>query len=170
MSKYTLESPLDCKEIKSVNPEGNQSWIIERTDAEAEAPVLWLPDAKSWLTGKEPDAGKDWRQEEKGSTEDETVGWHHWLNGHKFKQTPGDRERQGNLACCSVSKCRTGLRNWTIWWKKCKTKHTKVWFFYVRRTESRKHMAICDTAITLPIAIGTSSLWLKCHILGNPLY
>ena len=78
----TLESPLDCKEIKPVNPKVNQSWIfIRRTDAEAEAPGLWLPDAKNWLTGKDPDAGKDWRQEDKGMTEDETVGWHHWLYG-----------------------------------------------------------------------------------------
>ena len=80
----TLESPLDCKEIKPVNPKGN--WIfIERTDAEAETPILWPPDAKNWLTGKDPDAGKDWGQEEKGMTEDEMVGWHHWLNGHELE-------------------------------------------------------------------------------------
>jgi len=79
----TLESPLDCKEIKPVNPKGNQSWIfIGRIDAEAEAPVLWPPDAKSWLIGKDPNSWKDWRQEEKGTTEDEMVGWHHQLNGH----------------------------------------------------------------------------------------
>ena len=77
----TLESPLDCKEIQPVNPKGNQSWIfIGRTDAEAETPILWLPDAKNWLTGKDPDAGKDWRQEEKGM-----VGWDRWLNGHEFE-------------------------------------------------------------------------------------
>ena len=82
----TLESPLDCKEIKPVNPKGNKSWIfIGRTDAEAEAPVLWPLDAKNWLIGKDPDAGKDWRWEEKGTTEDEMVGWHHWLNGHEFE-------------------------------------------------------------------------------------
>ena len=95
--KKTLESPLDCKEIEPVNPKGNQPWIfIGRTDAEA--PILWPPDAKNWLTGKDPDAGKDWRQEEKG---DEMVGWHHWLNGHEFEQTPGVGEGQGSLACCS---------------------------------------------------------------------
>ena len=78
----TLESPLNCKEIKSVNPKGNQSWIfIGRTDAEAETPILWPPDVKNWLIGKDPDAGKDWRQEEKGVTEDEMVGWHHRLDG-----------------------------------------------------------------------------------------
>ena len=82
----SLESPLDCKEIKPVSPKGNQSWIfIGRTDAEAETPVLWPPDAKSWLIWKDPDAGKDWRQEEKGTTEDEIVGWHHRLDGHEFE-------------------------------------------------------------------------------------
>ena len=80
----TLESPLDCKEIQSVNSKGNQSWLlIERTDVEAETPILWSPDAKNWLTGKDPDAGKDWRQEEKGMTEDEMVGWNHRVNGHE---------------------------------------------------------------------------------------
>ena len=84
--KKTLESPLDCKEIQPVLPKGHQSWIfIERSDAEAETPILWPPDAKNWLTGKDPDAGKDWRQEEKAMTEDEMVGWHHWLNGHEFE-------------------------------------------------------------------------------------
>ena len=90
---------LDCKEIKSVNPKGNQAWIfIGRTDAEAETPILLPPDAKNWLVGKDPDDGKDWRQEEKGMTEDEIVGWHHWLNGYEFEQTPGDGEGQGSLA------------------------------------------------------------------------
>ena len=98
----TLESSLGCKEIKPVNPKGNQSWIfIGRTDAEVEPPILWPPDAKSQLVKKDPDAGKDWRQKEKGSTEDETVGWHHQLNGHEFVQTLGDAEGQGSLACCS---------------------------------------------------------------------
>ena len=98
----TLESPLDCKEIQPVHPKGNQSWIfIGRTDAEAEAPILWLPDAKNWLIGKDPDAGKDWRREEKGTTEDENVGWHHWLDGHEFEQVPGVDDGQGSLACCS---------------------------------------------------------------------
>ena len=96
-----LESPLDYKEIKPVNPKGNQSWIFTgRTDAEAETPILWPPDAKNWLR-KDPDAGKDWRQEEKGMTEDEMVGWHHQLNGYDSEETPGDSEGQGSLACCS---------------------------------------------------------------------
>ena len=82
----TLESPLDCKEIQPGHPKGDQSWVfIGRTDVEAETPILWPPDAKNRLIGKDPDAGKDWKQEEKGTTEDEMVGWHHWLNGHEFK-------------------------------------------------------------------------------------
>ena len=100
--KTTFESPLDCKEIKPVNPKGNQpSIFIERTDAEAEAPILGPPGAKSRLTGKDPDSGKDCRQEEKGTTENEMVGWHHQLKGHEFGQTPGDKEGQGSLVCCS---------------------------------------------------------------------
>ena len=97
----TLESPLDCKEIKPVNPTGNQPWIfIGRTDAEDEAPILWPPDVKSQLVGKDPDAGKDWRQK-KRTTEDMMVGWHHWLNGNEFEQPLRDGEGQGSLTCCS---------------------------------------------------------------------
>ena len=89
-------------EIKPVNPEGNPPWIfIGRADAEAEAPTLWPPDAKNWLIEKDPDAGKDWGKEEEGTTEDEMVGWHHWLSGLESEQTPGDSEGQGSLACCS---------------------------------------------------------------------
>ena len=95
----TLESPLDCKEIKPVNSKGNQLWIfIGRTDAEAE--TLWPPDVKNWLLRKDPNAGKDWRQEEKWSTEDEMVSWHHQLNGHEFEQAPGVGDGQGGLVCC----------------------------------------------------------------------
>ena len=95
----TIESTLDSKKIKPVHPEGNQSWIfIERTDAKVEALILWPPDMKTQLMGKDPDAGKDWRQEEKGMKEDEMIGWHHWLNGREFKQTLGDGEGQG-CAC-----------------------------------------------------------------------
>ena len=114
----TLESPLDCKEIKQVNPQVNQSWIlIGRTDAEAESPILWLPDRNNWLTGKEPDSGKGWRQEEKGMTEDEMVGWHHQLNGHEFEQASGVSDGQGSLTCYSPwghKKSDTTERlNWT---------------------------------------------------------
>ena len=98
----TLESPLNCKEIKPVSAKGNQSWIFTgRTDAETETPILWPPDAKNWLIGKYPDAGKDWRQEEKRSTEDEMDGWHHWLDGQQFEQPPGVGDGLGSLACCS---------------------------------------------------------------------
>ena len=112
----TLDSPWDGKEIKSVNPKGNQSRIyIERTDAEAETPILRPPDAKSWLIRKDLDAGKGWGQEEKGVTEDELVGWHHRLHGHECKQTLGDSEGQGSLVCCSPwdHKSPTWLRDWT---------------------------------------------------------
>ena len=96
----TLESPLACKEIQPVHPKGDQSWVfIGRTDAETETPILWPPDAKSWLVWKDPDAGKDWGRK-KGMTEDEMVGWHHWLNGHGFGWTPGAGDGQGGLACC----------------------------------------------------------------------
>ena len=99
MLEKTLESPLDCKEIK--HP-GDQSWVFfGKTDAEAEAPIVWLPDAKSQLIGKDPNAGKDCGQEEKGVTENEMIGWHHRLDGHDFQQAPGVGDRQGSLACCS---------------------------------------------------------------------
>ena len=100
MLEKSLESPLDSMEIKPVSPKGNQSWIfIGRTDAEA--PILWPADLKSRLIGKDPDAWKDWRQEERGTTEDEMVGWHHRLDGHVFEQTPGDGDGQGSLVYCS---------------------------------------------------------------------
>ena len=98
----TLESPLDCKEIQPVHPKGNQSWIfIGRTDATAEIPIFWPPDSKNWLFWKDSDAGKDWSWEEKGTTEDEMVGWHHQLNGHEFESTLGAGDGQWGLACCS---------------------------------------------------------------------
>ena len=103
----TLESPLDFKEIQPVHTKGDQPWIfIGRTDPEAETPNLWPPYVKNWLIWKDPDAGEDWRQEEKGTAEDEMVGWHPRLNGHEFEQAPGDGERQGSLACCSPWGCK----------------------------------------------------------------
>ena len=113
----TLESPLDCKEIQPVHPKGNQSWIfIGRTGAEAETPILWPPDAKNWLIGNDPDAGKDWRREEKGMTEDDMVGWHYQLDGHKFEQAPGIGDGQGGLACCSSCGLKeSGRTEWLNW-------------------------------------------------------
>ena len=116
----TLESPLVCKEIQPVHPKGNQSWIfIRRTSIEAEAAILWPPDVKNWLIGKEPDAGKDWRQEEKGMTEDEMVGWHHQLYGHEFEQAPGVGDGQGGLACFSPWGSQRVRHDWATelnWW------------------------------------------------------
>ena len=116
MLEKTLEGPLDCKEIQSVHPKGNQSWVfIGRTDAEAETPILWPPDVKGWLIGKDPDAGKDWRWEEKGTTEDEMVGWHHRLDGHEFEQAleVGDRQGMPGVLQSMVAKSQTGLSGWT---------------------------------------------------------
>ena len=121
----TLESLLDCTEIQPVNPKGNQSWIfIGRTDAKAETPTLWPPDARNSLIGKDPDAEKDWRQEEKGTTEDEMVEWHHLLDGHEFEQALGVGDGQGSLVCCSPWGLKesdmTERLNWTehntFWW------------------------------------------------------
>ena len=117
MLEKTLESPLDCKEIQRGHPKGNQSWIlIGKINTEAEAPIIWPPDAKNQLIGKDPDAGKDWRQEEKRMTEDEMVGWHHWLDGHKFEQTPGIADGQGSLACCSPwGRKESDMTEWLDW-------------------------------------------------------
>ena len=118
MLEKALDSPLDYKEIKPVIPKGNQSWIfIGRTDAEAETPILWPPDVESWLIGKDPHIGKDWGQEEKGTTGDEMAGWHHRLNKHEFEQAPGvemDREAW-HAAVRGVTKSRTWVSDWTDW-------------------------------------------------------
>ena len=113
----TLDSPLDSKENQPFHPKGNQSWIyIGRTDAEAETPILWPIDAKNWLFGKDPDAGKDWRQEEMGMTEDEMVGWHHRLNGHEFEQALGVGVEQANLACWSPwGHKESNMTEWLNW-------------------------------------------------------
>ena len=134
----TSESPLDWKEIKPVHPKRNQSWIVTgRTDAEAETPILWPPDVKNWLIGKDPDAGKDWRQE-KGMTKHEMVGWHHWLKGHESEQALGVGDGQGSLVWCSPWD-RKGLDmteqlNWTEWkcWLKKKAICSHSWVFKLR--------------------------------------
>ena len=122
----TLESPLDCKEIQPVRPKGDQSWVfIGRTDVEAETPILWPPEAESWLIGKDPDAGRDWGQEEKGTPEDEMVRWHHRFDGHGFGWTPRVGDGQGGLVCCGSGGCKesdmTEQLNWT------ELKHTNKW-------------------------------------------
>ena len=114
----TLESPLDSKEVQPVHTKGDQSWVfIGKTDAKAETPILWSPLAKSWLIGKDSDAGRDWGQEEKGMTEDEMAGWHHWLDRHEFEWTPGVGDGQGGQVCCDSWGCkdsdRTEQLNWT---------------------------------------------------------
>ena len=118
---WILSYLLECKEIQPVHPKGNQSWLFfGRTDTEAEIPILWPPNVKNWLIRKDPDVGKDWRQEEKGMTEDEMVGWHHWLNGHEFQQALGVGDGQGSLECCSPWGCKesdtteTKWLNWTV--------------------------------------------------------
>ena len=124
----TLESSLHCKEIQSVYPKVDQSWVfIGRNDVEAETPVLWPPDAKSWLTGKDPDAGKDWGQEEKGMTADEMVGWHHQLNGHGFGWTLGVGDGQGGLECCGSCGCKDlDTTEWLNWTEYCSV-HFIIW-------------------------------------------
>ena len=113
----TLESPLDCKEIQLVHSEGDQPWdFFGGNDAEAETPVLWTPHAKSWLIGKDSDAGRDWGQEEAGTTEDDMAGWHHWLDGHESDWTPGVCDGQGGLACCnSWGRKESDMTEWLNW-------------------------------------------------------
>ena len=131
--EQTFESPLDCREIQPVHPKGDQSWVfIGRTDVEAETPTLWPPDAKSWLNWKDPDAGKDCRREEKGTTEDEMVGWHHWLSGHGFGWTPGVGDGQGGLACCGSWGCKdSDTTEWLNWIESCFKNSLKFFKFKI---------------------------------------
>ena len=123
--KYkTRESSLDCKEIQPVHPKRNQSWVFSgRTDVKAETPILWPPDVKSWLIWKDPDAGKDWGQEEKRMIEDEMVGWHHRLNGHEFGWTPGVGDGQGGLACCGSWGCKESDKTERLKWTELNWTH-----------------------------------------------
>ena len=123
-----LESPLDCKEMQPVHPKGDQSWVFTgRTDAEAETPILCPPHAKSWLIGKDPDAGRDWGQEEKGTTEDEMAGWHHRLDAHEFGWTPVVGDGQGGLACCdSWGRKESDTTEWLNW-------TDSILFYYIYR-------------------------------------
>ena len=163
----TLESPLDCKEIQPVHPKGNQSWVfIGRTDVEAETPIFWPPDAKSWLIGKDPDAGKDWRQQEKGMTEDEMVGWHHWLNGHGFGWTPGIGGQGGLAYCGSWGRKESDMTerlNWTVgsfrelpkvtWlrvktWSRMQLSAARPWLFHMKGSSSSRAEVEMSTLIS----------------------
>ena len=172
----TLESPLDCKEIQPVHPKGDQSWVFTgRTDAEAETPILWPPHAKSWLIGKDPDARRDWVQEEKGTTEDEMGGWHHWLDGHETEWTPGVGDGQGGLVCCNSWGCRVG-HDWVteLKWtklnnnKKCLLKiplNIKIKFTNVLKhlhNVAQSHLTNFSIVYTFPNNIFKSQLTLSC--------
>ena len=155
MLEKTLESPLDCKEIQPVHSEGDQPWdFFGRTDTEAETPVLWPPHAKSWLIGKDSDAGRDWGQEEKGMTEDEMAGWHYGLNGRESEWTPGDGDGQGGLACCSSwgrkESDTTERLNWT---------ELKIFIFYV----SGKCLIFSLAALFL----FSTSIWMSYFIISS---
>ena len=127
-----LESPSDCKKIQPVHSKGDHSWVfIGRTDVEAEAPILWPPDVKNWLIWKDPDAGKDWRQEEKGMTEDKIVGWHHWLDAHEFGWTPGVGDGQGGLACCDPCGCKESDTTKWLNWTECSWARNAFFFFFL---------------------------------------
>ena len=123
-----FESPLDCKEIQAIHSKGDQSWVFfGRNDAEAETPVLWPPHVKSWLIGRDSDAGRDWGQEEKRTTEDEMAGWHHRLDGHEFEWTPGVGDRQGGLACCSSwGRKDLDMTEWLNWTELNGTVHSII--------------------------------------------
>ena len=147
MLEKTLESPLDCKEIQPVHSEGDQPWdFFGGNDAEAETPVLWPPHEKSWLIGKDSDAGRDWGQEEKGTTEDEMAGWHHRLNGHECGWTLGVGDGQGGLACCNSWGCRVG-HDWAQMVKRLPAmRETRVWFLG-REDPLEKEMAIHSSTL-----------------------
>ena len=141
----SLESPLDCKEIQPVHPKGEQSWVfIGRTDVEAETPILCAPHAKSWLIGKDPDAVRDWGQEEKGTTEDEMAGWHHQLDAHQFGWTLGVGDGQGGLACCdSWGRKESDMTEWLNWTDPLK--YTCMWctFLYATFYDERVLLIYC---------------------------
>ena len=148
----TLESPLDCKEIQPVHPKGNQSWkFIGRTDAEAETPILCPLDAKNWLIWKDPDAGKGWRQEEKGPTEDEMVGWHHRLDGYEFEQTlgVGDGQEAWCAAVHGVTKSQTLLSDWTD-------------MLFRRKAMTNLDSVLKSRDITLPTKVNCVTMFLWC--------
>ena len=155
MLEKTLGGPLGCKEIQPIHPKRNQFWIFTgRTDAKAEAPILWPPDAKNWLIGKDCDTGKDWRQE-KGMTEDEMVGWHHQLDWHEFEQAPSEGDGQGSLACCSPWHLReSDMTEWVMNWTDLKR-------FYLN-----SHAAL-PTQLILPLEI--PGVWISQQLNFGPV-
>ena len=168
----TLESLLDCKEIKLVHPKGNQSWIFTgRTDAEAETPILWPPDVKNWLIRKNPYDGKNWRQEGKGTTEDEMTGWHHQLDGHEFEKTPGVGDGLGSLACCSPWGCKesdtTEWLNWACFFKPGSNQNdccppAKDW---EPMWTNLDWSVLCKEG-KMPQGRNEGGIWMKCGFLG----
>ena len=157
----TLKSPLDCKEIQLVHPKGDQSWVfIGRTDVEAETPILWPPDAKCWLIWKDPDAGKDWGQEEKGTTEEEIVGWHHRLDGHGFGWTPGVGDGQGGLACCNSWGSKELDTTEELNWTELNWRTRSILFQRKRQNESSVSISLGDSPTS-----GSSPVYLS--YLGN---
>ena len=171
----TLESPLYCKEIQPVNRKGNWSWIfIEKTDAEAEMPILWPPDAKNWLIWKDPDAGKDWRQEEKGMTEDEMIGWHHQLDGHEFKQGLGVGDGQRSLAFCSPWGHRVG-HDWVteLFWTVLKFKLNITSYFFSYSTHLffiTFNYLTCLARYSFPGSTSGKEAVCQCRRCKNPVF
>ena len=155
----TLESPLACKEIQTVHPKGDQSWVfIGRTDAKAETPILWPPDVKSWLIGKHSDAGRDWGQEEKGTTEDEMAGWHHWLDGHEFEWTPAVGDGQEGLACChSRGHKESDTTEWLNWTELKHPASFSLSFTHLRDTQNTLNLVFSKK-----LCIQFSSIWKSC--------
>ena len=177
----TLESPLDCKEIQPVHPKGDQSWVfVGRIDAEAETLVLWPPDGKSWLIGKDPDAGKDWGQKVKGMTEDEIVGWHHWHNGHEFEQVLGDGEwtgRPGILRFMGLQRDRRDWAtelNWTeLSFTSLTTIHTWVLYFLWLYLLGPVYVCVClCVCLYFPITLWTPPVSVQTWLLlaWTPLF
>ena len=155
----TLESPLDCKEIQPVHSKGDQPWdFFGRNDAKAETPVLWTPHAKSWLIGKDSDVGRDWGQEEKGTTEDEMVGWHHWPDGHESEWTLGVGDGQGGLACCDSWGRKESDMTERLNWTELKVIHN---FFLKVKTQfllRRKHFVSKASMVELNYGFSSARL------------
>ena len=166
MLEKTLESPLDCKKIQPVHPKEDQSWVfIGRTDAKAETPVLWPPHAKSWLIGKDSDAGRDWGQEEKGTTEDEMAGWHHGLDGHEFGWTPGVGDGQGGLACYDSwgrqELDTTERLNWTEFLKVLWNRYNLDIYLCKGRKSNDDSQSLNSDKCTFFLIIKTDTMYLK---------